>query len=128
MILYLCISMCFLRLHNHHHHYRRRRHHCHCYLHIFATAIFIILPFIQSLYFCVAIMTTDLQLLLVQDGKLYGRDPFYDVISRAIALPDVIRNQELEKNEFVVQLGQVSINILSHGLCIWFAPCLDLLC
>lgn len=62
-------------------------------------------------------MTTDLQLLLVQEGKLYGRDPFYDVISRAIALPDVIRNQELEKNEFVVQLGQVRICIFSNGLC-----------
>lgn len=55
---------------------------------------------------------SHLQLLLVQEGKLYGRDPFYDVISRAIALPDVIRNQELEKNEFVVQLGQLVINLL----------------
>lgn len=53
-----------------------------------------------------------LQLLLVQDGKLYGRDPFYYVIFRALALPEFIRNQELDKNEFLVQLGQLVINLL----------------
>ncbi|XP_068647508.1 uncharacterized protein [Aristolochia californica] len=53
-----------------------------------------------------------LQILLVQDGKLYGRDYFYDVISRAISLPDVIKNQELHKSDFVVQLGQLVVNLL----------------
>ncbi|XP_077237951.1 MAK10 homologue isoform X2 [Tasmannia lanceolata] len=47
-----------------------------------------------------------LQLLLVQDGKLYGRDPFYDVISRAIG------DQEVQKNKFVGHLGQLVINLL----------------
>ncbi|XP_058115623.1 uncharacterized protein LOC131258366 isoform X2 [Magnolia sinica] len=53
-----------------------------------------------------------LQLLLVQDGKLYGRDPFYDVISRALALPELTRNHELQKNEFIVRLGQLVVNLL----------------
>ncbi|RVW74086.1 hypothetical protein CK203_052232 [Vitis vinifera] len=52
-----------------------------------------------------------LQLLLVQDGKLYGRDPIFAVICRAAALPEVVKNHDIQKNEFVVQLGQVSILI-----------------
>lgn len=48
------------------------------------------------------------QTLLVQDGKLYGRDFFCDVISRALSLPDVIGDKEFQMNEFLVQLGQVS--------------------
>lgn len=44
---------------------------------------------------------------MVQDGKLYGRDFFYDVISKAIALPSFARDPEFQKNEFVVQLIQV---------------------
>ncbi|KAH7688507.1 N-alpha-acetyltransferase 35 NatC auxiliary subunit protein [Dioscorea alata] len=53
-----------------------------------------------------------LQLLLVQDGKLYGRDFFYDVISKAIALPSFARDPEFQKNEFVVQLIQLVVNLL----------------
>ncbi|OUZ99842.1 NatC N(alpha)-terminal acetyltransferase [Macleaya cordata] len=52
------------------------------------------------------------QILLVQDGKLYGRDPIFDVISRAAKLPDVAKNHNVQKNEFVVQLGQLVINLL----------------
>ncbi|XP_020530591.1 N-alpha-acetyltransferase 35, NatC auxiliary subunit isoform X2 [Amborella trichopoda] len=52
-----------------------------------------------------------LQLLLVQDGKLYGRDPLSDVISRA-ALSQVIKDQSFQKNEFIIQLGQLVINLL----------------
>lgn len=48
------------------------------------------------------------QTLLVQDGKLYGRDLSCDVISRALSLPDIIGDKEFQMNEFVVQLGQVS--------------------
>ncbi|XP_029117223.1 uncharacterized protein [Elaeis guineensis] len=53
-----------------------------------------------------------LQLLLVQDGKLCGRDFFCDVISKALALPELAKDQEFQKNEFVVQLGQLVINLL----------------
>uniref|UniRef100_M8CV69 N-alpha-acetyltransferase 35, NatC auxiliary subunit n=1 Tax=Aegilops tauschii TaxID=37682 RepID=M8CV69_AEGTA len=53
-----------------------------------------------------------LQTLLVQDGKLYGRDLFCDVISRALSLPDIIGDKEFQSNEFVVQLGQLVTNLL----------------
>ncbi|KAL3532292.1 hypothetical protein ACH5RR_005813 [Cinchona calisaya] len=53
-----------------------------------------------------------LQLLLVQDGKLYGRDPVFAVIGKASLLPDVIKNHDLQKNEAVVQLGQLVTNLL----------------
>ncbi|KAL6591444.1 hypothetical protein ACP70R_049947 [Stipagrostis hirtigluma subsp. patula] len=53
-----------------------------------------------------------LQTLLVQDGKLYGQNLFSDVISRALSLPDIIGDKEFQMNEFVVQLGQLVINLL----------------
>ncbi|KAF5206636.1 N-alpha-acetyltransferase 35, NatC auxiliary subunit, partial [Thalictrum thalictroides] len=55
---------------------------------------------------------SHLQLLLVQDGKLYGRDLIFDVISRAAALHEVPKDQEVQKNEIVLQLGQLLINLL----------------
>ncbi|KAF6145444.1 hypothetical protein GIB67_032567 [Kingdonia uniflora] len=53
-----------------------------------------------------------LQQLLVQDGKLYGRDLIFDVISRAAALPEIAKTHELLKNEYILQLGQLVINLL----------------
>ncbi|GMH04559.1 hypothetical protein Nepgr_006399 [Nepenthes gracilis] len=53
-----------------------------------------------------------LQLLLIQDGKLYGRDPIFAVICRAAALPEAVKDHDMQKNEFVVQLGQFVINLL----------------
>ncbi|KAI3982102.1 hypothetical protein MKX01_019008 [Papaver californicum] len=53
-----------------------------------------------------------LQVLLVQDGKLYGRDTIFDVISRAAKLPEVPKNYNVQNNEFVVQLGQLVMNLL----------------
>ncbi|KAL5547764.1 hypothetical protein UlMin_002995 [Ulmus minor] len=53
-----------------------------------------------------------LQLLLVQDGKLYGRDSVFAVISRAAALPEATKNHDIQKNEFFVQLGQLVMNLL----------------
>ncbi|KAK9102058.1 hypothetical protein Sjap_019312 [Stephania japonica] len=50
-----------------------------------------------------------LQVLLVQDGKLYGRDLIFDIISKAAALPEITKNYETQKNEFLVQLGQVIV-------------------
>ncbi|KAK9141756.1 hypothetical protein Syun_011156 [Stephania yunnanensis] len=50
-----------------------------------------------------------LQVLLVQDGKLYGRDLIFDVISKAAALPEITKNHETQKNEFLVPLGQIHV-------------------
>ncbi|CAI9100895.1 OLC1v1038084C3 [Oldenlandia corymbosa var. corymbosa] len=53
-----------------------------------------------------------LQLLLVQDGKLYGRDPIIAVIGKAALLPDVVKTNDLQNNEIIAQLGQLLINLL----------------
>ncbi|KAF3453751.1 hypothetical protein FNV43_RR04192 [Rhamnella rubrinervis] len=53
-----------------------------------------------------------LQRLLVQDGKLYGQDPVFAVITRAAALPEATKNHDIQKNEFIVQLGQLVLNLL----------------
>ncbi|KAB2620813.1 N-alpha-acetyltransferase 35NatC auxiliary subunit-like [Pyrus ussuriensis x Pyrus communis] len=53
-----------------------------------------------------------LQRLLVQDGKLYGRDPVFVVIIRAAALPESTRNHDIQKQESIIQLGQLVINLL----------------
>ncbi|KAK4854328.1 hypothetical protein QYF36_022325 [Acer negundo] len=58
------------------------------------------------------IARAQLQLLLVQDGKLYGRDPIFAVITKAAALPEVTKNHDIQKNEYIVQLGQLVINML----------------
>ncbi|ONH98448.1 hypothetical protein PRUPE_7G249300 [Prunus persica] len=50
-----------------------------------------------------------LQRLLVQDGKLYGRDPVFAVITRAAALRDNTRNHDIQKKESIVQLGQLEM-------------------
>lgn len=55
---------------------------------------------------------TNWQLLLVRDGKLYGRDPVFTVICKSAALPEVEKNHDIQKNEFVAQLGQVSLDLL----------------
>ncbi|XP_022755178.1 N-alpha-acetyltransferase 35, NatC auxiliary subunit-like isoform X5 [Durio zibethinus] len=49
---------------------------------------------------------SHLQLLLVQDGKLYGRDPIFAVITKAAALPEATKNHDIQKNESILQLGQ----------------------
>ncbi|XP_044472153.1 N-alpha-acetyltransferase 35, NatC auxiliary subunit isoform X2 [Mangifera indica] len=53
-----------------------------------------------------------LQLLLVQDGKLYGRDSIFSVIVKAAALPEVTKYHDIQKNEYILQLGQLVINML----------------
>ncbi|XP_060172014.1 uncharacterized protein LOC132603127 [Lycium barbarum] len=53
-----------------------------------------------------------LQHLLVQDGKLYGRDSIFAVICKASLLPEVAKNHDIQKNETVVQLGQLLITLL----------------
>lgn len=53
-----------------------------------------------------------LQLLLVQECKLYGRDPIFAVITKAAALPEATKNHDVQKNECFVQLGQIVMNLL----------------
>ncbi|WMV36648.1 hypothetical protein MTR67_030033 [Solanum verrucosum] len=52
-------------------------------------------------------LQTNQQHLLVQDGKLYGRDSVFAVICKASLLPEVAKNHDIQKNETVVQLGQL---------------------
>ncbi|CAL9222720.1 unnamed protein product [Arabidopsis halleri] len=52
-----------------------------------------------------------LQLLLVQDGKLYGRDTFLTICARSLAL-DVSKNYGLHTNEYILQLNQLMVNLL----------------
>ncbi|KAH9653357.1 MAK10 [Citrus sinensis] len=53
-----------------------------------------------------------LQVLLVQDGKLYGRYPIFAVITKASALPEFTKNHDIQKSECFMQLGQLVINML----------------
>ncbi|XP_024016458.1 N-alpha-acetyltransferase 35, NatC auxiliary subunit isoform X2 [Eutrema salsugineum] len=52
-----------------------------------------------------------LQLLLVQDGKLFGRDTFLAICARGFGL-DVTKDHALQKNEYILQLSQLMINLL----------------
>ncbi|MED6205139.1 hypothetical protein PIB30_015261 [Stylosanthes scabra] len=53
-----------------------------------------------------------LQILLIQGGKLYGRDPIFSVITRAAGLPEFTKSHIIQEDEFMVQLGQLVINLL----------------
>ncbi|CAN1290157.1 N-alpha-acetyltransferase 35, NatC auxiliary subunit homolog [Linum perenne] len=55
---------------------------------------------------------SHLQLLLVQEGRLYGRDPMFSVITRAGGLPETTKHNDIQRNESVMQLGQLVINML----------------
>lgn len=46
---------------------------------------------------------------MVQDGRLYGRDPIFAVITKAAALSEATKYHDIQKNEYIVQLGQVMI-------------------
>ncbi|KAF3654185.1 putative N-alpha-acetyltransferase 35, NatC auxiliary subunit-like isoform X2 [Capsicum annuum] len=54
-------------------------------------------------------LQTNQQHLLVQDGKLYGRDSVFSVICKASLLPEVAKNHDIQKIEPVVQLGQLEL-------------------
>lgn len=72
------------------------------------------------------------QLLLVQDGKLYGRDPMFGVIIKAAALPDAMKDHDVQKNVYIVQLGKVKIIVflfvLFISLIFKFAQFFDFVC
>jgi hypothetical protein len=63
-------------------------------------------------------LITYKQLLLVQDGKLYGRDSMFAVITRVAALPEVTKNHDIQNNEYIGQLGQVK-TISSFGIAMY---------
>ena len=67
----------------------------------------ILLLFFFVLCSPISTIKTCYQLLLVQDGKLYGRYPMFSMITRVVGLPEVTENHDIQKNEFMVQLGQV---------------------
>ncbi|XP_040361462.1 uncharacterized protein LOC121049066 [Rosa chinensis] len=56
-----------------------------------------------------------LQHLLDENGKLYGQDPVFGVITRAAAIPDSIRNHDMQKHESIVHLGQYVGNQLAKS-------------
>ncbi|XP_071724415.1 uncharacterized protein [Rutidosis leptorrhynchoides] len=55
---------------------------------------------------------SHLQLLLVQDGKLYGHDSMFAVICKAAAIPELTKNLDIQKNESFIHLGQLAITLL----------------
>lgn len=61
----------------------------------------------SSFCYCQLTLQTNEQVLLIHDGKLYGRDPVFTVISKAAALPEFPKDHEIQKNEVLAQLGQV---------------------
>ncbi|GFP96306.1 N-alpha-acetyltransferase 35 natc auxiliary subunit [Phtheirospermum japonicum] len=50
-----------------------------------------------------------IQLLLVQDGKLYGRETMFAVVCKAALLPEGAKNHDVQKSETVAQLGQLEL-------------------
>ncbi|KAL1554833.1 N-alpha-acetyltransferase 35, NatC auxiliary subunit-like [Salvia divinorum] len=52
-----------------------------------------------------------IQLLLVQDGKLYGRESLFAVICKAALLPEGAKNHDIQKTESVQQLGQLLVTL-----------------
>ncbi|KAL8521059.1 hypothetical protein ACS0TY_011559 [Phlomoides rotata] len=69
-------------------------------------------PSSMSVVFCVLDSTRTSELLLVQDGKLYGREPMFAVICKAALLPDGAKNHDIQKNKTVAQIGQLLITLL----------------
>ncbi|VFQ83410.1 unnamed protein product [Cuscuta campestris] len=53
-----------------------------------------------------------LQRLLIQDGKLYGRDPLFAVICNAALLPTSAKGHAIQNIEPFTQLGQLLITLL----------------
>ncbi|KAL3622966.1 hypothetical protein CASFOL_031782 [Castilleja foliolosa] len=53
-----------------------------------------------------------IQLLLVQDGKLYGRESMFAVVCKAALLPEGAKSHDVQNNETIAQLGQLLIRLL----------------
>ncbi|KAI4380470.1 hypothetical protein MLD38_006656 [Melastoma candidum] len=53
-----------------------------------------------------------LQNLLLQDGELYGIHPMFALISKAAGLPEAVKNHNIQRMEFIFQLGLLVVNLL----------------
>lgn len=53
-----------------------------------------------------------LQILLVQDGKLFGRDSMCDVLHKTFNLPEIVRNKVFESDTFVSKSGQLTLYLV----------------
>uniref|UniRef100_A0A7N0TGY9 NAA35-like TPR repeats domain-containing protein n=1 Tax=Kalanchoe fedtschenkoi TaxID=63787 RepID=A0A7N0TGY9_KALFE len=62
----------------------------------------------------VLVARSHLQVLLVEDGKLYGRDSMFASISRAAELPQTPLNLEIQTDECISQLGQLAQQLLRY--------------
>lgn len=67
----------------------------------------LILSFFLCAIYLIFLVWRRFQILLIQDGKLYGKEFFHDIISRELGVPELTKGKEFQKNEFIVQLGQV---------------------
>ena len=56
---------------------------------------------------------------MIQDGKLYGRESIFHVICRASALPESLKNHDIQKSEALMQLGQVIVKCTMLDDLIW---------
>lgn len=53
-----------------------------------------------------------LQILLVQDGKLFGQDRISDVLHGAFNLPQNVNNKEFESDDFISKSGELTLYLL----------------
>ncbi|MCO5585629.1 hypothetical protein L7F22_039564 [Adiantum nelumboides] len=53
-----------------------------------------------------------LQLLLTQEGKLFGRDNMCDVLHRVFSLPESVNHEVLHADSFVLKSGQLTLYLL----------------
>ncbi|CAN0918596.1 N-alpha-acetyltransferase 35, NatC auxiliary subunit [Linum grandiflorum] len=74
----------------------------------------VVLRFVAQFQTCQPdlVARSHLQLLLVQEGRLYGRDPMFAVITRAGGLPETTKHHDIQRNESIIQLGQLVVNML----------------
>lgn len=53
-----------------------------------------------------------LQILLVQDGKLFGRDSMCDVVHKTFNLPESVKNKVFESDMFISKSGQLTLYLV----------------
>lgn len=58
----------------------------------------------------------SLQLLLLQDGKLLGREPVADSLFKVFNVPAVVITSDPQTQSFVIQSARVSLQIESRRI------------
>lgn len=53
-----------------------------------------------------------LQILLVQEGKLFGRDGISDVLHGTFNLPEIVKNKAFESDSFITKSGQLTLYLV----------------